>query len=163
MGGSATVPWNVTPLAEAIFHTDPEAARIVVSAGYRLGLVGLEVTLHALIAPEQVDELRDRGGTVGQFIHAIGAHYGAHYARRTGRPGFPMHDSAAILYAVDRGYFQTEQWYVEIETNSPRASGMVMTDRRGRWGEAPNADVCVGIDAGRFLSLYMDRLTRDSA
>jgi purine nucleosidase len=159
MGGAATVPGNVTPLAEANFHNDPEAASIVMAAGYRLALVGLDVTLRAIITPEQVDILKARGGQVGAFIHAIGAHYGAHYARRTGRIGFPMHDSAAVLYAIDPGYFQTDRWYLEIETTSPRASGMVMTDRRGRWGQPPNTDVCVGIDAERFLTLYLDRLT----
>jgi inosine-uridine nucleoside N-ribohydrolase len=159
MGGAATVPGNVTPLAEANFHNDPEAARIVVAAGYRLVLVGLDVTLQSIITPEQVDVLRERGGAVGAFIHAIGAHYGAHYARRTGRSGFPMHDSVAVLYAVDPGCLQTERWYLEIETASPRAAGMVMTDRRGRWNLPPNTDVCTGIDAERFLTLYMDRLT----
>jgi purine nucleosidase len=159
MGGAATVPGNVTPLAEANFHNDPEAASIVVAAGFRFALIGLDVTLRAIITPEQVDVLKERGGEVGAFIHAIGAHYGAHYARRTGRIGFPMHDSAAVLYAIDPSYFQTDRWYLEIETTSPRASGMVMTDRRGRWGQPPNADVCVGIDADRFLTLYMNRLT----
>jgi len=159
MGGAATVPGNVTPLAEANFHNDPEAASIVVSAGYRFVLVGLDVTLQAIIAPEQVDILRDEGGAVGECIHAISSHYGAHYARRTGRIGFPMHDSAAVLYAVIPSYFSTEHWYLEIETASQRAAGMVMTDRRGRWGQPANATVCVGIDAGRFLQLYLDRLT----
>jgi inosine-uridine nucleoside N-ribohydrolase len=159
MGGAATVPGNVTPLAEANFHNDPEAAAIVAAAGYRLALVGLDVTLQAIIEPAQVELLRDRGGEVGAFIHAISSHYGAHYARRTGRVGFPMHDSAAILYAVDPGFFSTERWYIEIETVSPRGAGMVMTDRRGRWGQPPNADVCIGIDAPRFLRLYLDRLT----
>jgi inosine-uridine nucleoside N-ribohydrolase len=159
MGGAATVPGNVTPLAEANIHNDPEAAAIVVGAGYRLALVGLDVTLQAIIEPEQVDLLRDRGGEVGQFVHAISSHYGAHYARRTGRIGFPMHDSAAVLYAVDPTYFATERWYIEIETVSPRASGMVMTDRRGRWGQPANAAVCTGIDADRFLRLYLERLT----
>jgi inosine-uridine nucleoside N-ribohydrolase len=70
-----------------------------------------------------------------------------------------MHDSAAVLYAVDPGYFQTERWYAEIETTSPRASGMVMVDRRGRWGAEPNAEIAVGIDSERFLRLYVDRLT----
>ena len=42
------------------------------------------------------------------------------------------------------------------------AAGMVMTDRRGRWGQPPNANVCVGIDAERFLRLYMERLTGGS-
>jgi len=163
MGGAATVPGNVTPLAEANFHNDPEAASIVVAAGYRLALIGLDVTLQAIITPEQVDVLRQRGGEVGAFIHAIGAHYGAHYQRRTGRIGFPMHDSAAVMYAVDPGCFQTERWYLEIETASPRASEMVLTDRRGRWGQPPNADVCIGIDAERFLTLYLDRLTIDAS
>jgi purine nucleosidase len=162
MGGAATVPGNVTPLAEANFHNDPEAASIVVAAGYRLALVGLDVTLQAIIEPEQVDLLRDRGGLVGGFIHAISSHYGAHYARRTGRIGFPMHDSAAVLYAVDPTYFAAERWYIEIETTSPRAAGMVMTDRRGRWGQPANATVCTGIDAERFLRLYLDRLTADA-
>jgi inosine-uridine nucleoside N-ribohydrolase len=159
MGGAATVPGNVTPVAEANFHNDPEAAAIVIAAGYRLALVGLDVTLHAIIAPEQIDHLRDHGGEVGGFIHAISSHYGAHYARRTGRIGFPMHDSAAILYAVDPSYFSTDRWYIEIETTSPRGAGMVMTDRRGRWGHPANTTVCTAIDDERFLRLYLDRLT----
>jgi inosine-uridine nucleoside N-ribohydrolase len=36
---------------------------------------------------------------------------------------------------------------------------MVMADRRGRWGQPPNADICIGIDAERFLALYVERLT----
>jgi purine nucleosidase len=159
MGGAATVPGNASPLAEANFHNDPEAASIVLAAGFPLALVGLDVTHQALISLEGVELLRQRGGEVGAFIHAISNHYGAHYARRTGRPGFPMHDSAAVLYAIDRTYFATEHWYLEVETASPRASGMVLTDRRGRWDQAPNADVCVDIKAEPFLRLYLDRLT----
>jgi purine nucleosidase len=161
MGGAVTVPGNVTPLAEANIHNDAEAAAIVFSAGYRMALIGLDVTLKALISPAQVEVLRERGGRMGQFTHAISSHYGQHYIRRTGLPGFPMHDSAAILYAIDPGYFTVERWYLEVETHSPRAYGMVMADRRGRWGEAPNADVCIGIDSERFLKLYMERLTTD--
>jgi len=70
-----------------------------------------------------------------------------------------MHDSAAVLYAVDPSYFATERWYIEIETTSPRASGMVMTDRRSRWGQPANAAVCTGIDTERFLRFYLERLT----
>jgi purine nucleosidase len=162
MGGAATVPGNVSPVAEANFRNDPEAASIVVAAGYRLVLVGLDVTHQALITPAQVEQIRDRGGVVGRFIHDISSHYGAHYARRTGWPGFPMHDSAAVLYAIDPGYFGTERWYLEVETTSTRAAGMVMADARENWKQAPNADVCVRIDNERFLDLYLARLATQS-
>ncbi|MCC7372937.1 MAG: nucleoside hydrolase [Chloroflexi bacterium] len=160
MGGAVTVPGNVTPLAEANIHNDAEAAAIVFSAGYKLALIGLDVTLKALISPAQVETIRQHGGRVGEFTHAVSSHYGQHYIRRTGWPGFPMHDSAAILYAIDPGYFTSERWYLEVETHSPRAYGMVMADRRGRWGQPPNADVPLEIDSARFLDLYMERLAR---
>jgi len=159
MGGAVTVPGNVTPLAEANFHNDAESAAIVFSAGYRMALIGLDVTLKALITPAQIETLRERGGPMGEFTHAISSHYGQHYIRRTGLPGFPMHDSAAILYAIDPGYFTVENWYLEVETHSPRAYGMVMADRRGRWGQPPNTAVCVDIDHDSFLEMYMARLT----
>jgi len=72
-----------------------------------------------------------------------------------------MHDSAAVLYAVDRSLFRTERWYLEVETASPRAAGMVMADTRGKWQQPPNVDVCIGIDAGRFINLYLDRVTAE--
>jgi purine nucleosidase len=159
MGGAVTVPGNVTPLAEANIHNDAESAAIVFNAGYKLGLIGLDVTLKALMSVEQLDTLRDRGGAVGAFTHAVTMHYAQQYARRTGLNGFPLHDSAAILYAIDPGYFTVARWYVEVETGSPRAYGMTMGDRRGRWGQEPNVDVCIDIDTPRFLDLYMERLT----
>jgi purine nucleosidase len=159
MGGAATVPGNVSPVAEANIHNDPEAARIVFEAGFPLTMVGLDVTLQAIITPDEIEALREKGGAAGAFIHAISAHYGDHYAGRSGRIGFPMHDSAAVLYALDAGYFQTGRWYSEIETQSERAAGMVICDRRGRSGQPPNATICLGIDAEQFLALYVERLT----
>jgi len=96
---------------------------------------------------------------MGGFVHAISAHYRDHYTNRLGRAGFPMHDSLAVLYALDRGYFRTARWYVEVETKSDLAAGQVLADRRGQWGRPPNADVCLEIDAERFLRLYVERLT----
>jgi purine nucleosidase len=159
MGGAATVPGNASAVAEANIHNDPEAAQIVFEAGFPLTMVGLDVTLQAIITPEEIDVIRAKGGAVGGFIQAISARYGDQYARRSGRMGFPMHDSAAVLYAIDPGYFQTERWHVQIETQSDRAAGMVIADRRGRLEPAPNTDVCLGIDADRFVSLYVERLT----
>jgi purine nucleosidase len=160
MGGAATVPGNVSPVAEANIANDPEAAWIVFHAGWPLAMVGLDVTLQAIITPDDIREIEAAGHPDGAFIRAISAHYGDHYARRTGKVGFPMHDSAAVLYAIDPGYFRTERWYVDVETGGARSAGHTIPDRRGQWGHRPNATVCVGIDDARFLALYKERLMR---
>lgn len=162
MGGAATVPGNATPLAESNIANDPEAAWIVFRAGFPLAMVGLDVTMEVTMAPEYLDELRRSGTRETAFIHAIAGHYGDHYARRSGRPGLHAHDALAVLYAIDRGYFRTERWFVDVETRSERAFGQTMTDRRSQWRQEPNADVCLEIDAERFLGLYKDRLAPGS-
>jgi purine nucleosidase len=159
MGGAATVPGNTTPLAEANIANDPEAASIVFHAGFPLAMVGLDVTHQVVMSPEYVEELGRSGTREGELIHAITGHYGSHYAARTGRPGFPVHDSSAVLYAIDLGYFRTERWFVDVETRSERAFGQTMADRRGQWEREPNANVCLDVDADRFLALYKERLT----
>lgn len=161
MGGAATVPGNTTPVAEANIANDPEAAWIVFHAGFPLTMVGLDVTQQVVMTPAYLDELKRSANRQTEFIHAIARHYGDHYARRTGRRGFPVHDSSAALYAIDPSYFRTERWFVDVETRSERAFGQTLADRRGQWEREPNADVCVGVDADRFLALFKERVTGD--
>lgn len=158
MGGAVTVPGNVSPVAEANIHNDPEAAQIVLGAGFPLALIGLDVTLQAIITLDDVAVLRTTAGPEGEFIHAITVNYGDRHTNRLGHYGFPMHDASAVLYAIDPGYFKTERWYLEVETHSERAVGLVMADRRGWWKQPPNADVCLEIDSERFRQFYLDRL-----
>lgn len=160
MGGAATVPGNATPVAESNIAADPEAAQIVFHAGFPLTMVGLDVTMQALVLPTHLEEVKRSGGRAGEFIHAIAAHYGRHHTARTGRLGSPAHDSLAVLYALDPVYFRSEHWYVDVETRSERAFGQTMADRRGQWGHEPNVNVCLEIDADRFLALYLERLAR---
>ena len=159
MGGAATVPGNTTPVAEANIANDPEAAWIVFHAGFPLTMVGLDVTTQVTMTPEYLAELKHSGTPEGEFIHAIAQHYSSHYARRTGRAGFPVHDSSAVLYAIDPSYFQTERWFVDVETKSERAFGQTIADRRGQWEREPNVNVCLGVNAEPFLALYRERIT----
>ncbi len=44
MGGNFYVPGNVSPVAEANIHGDPEAADIVMTAPWKVVVIGLDVT-----------------------------------------------------------------------------------------------------------------------
>lgn len=45
MGGSVNRPGNITPFAEANIHNDPEAGKAVLSCGWDVSMVGLDVTM----------------------------------------------------------------------------------------------------------------------
>src|SRR3954454_15169192 len=55
MGGAFEVPGNVTPTAEFNFFMDPEAAEIVLGAGLRPMLVGLDVCHQVRVSGIQLD------------------------------------------------------------------------------------------------------------
>ena len=57
MGGAFLVPGNVTPLAEANIHNDPEAADAVFAADWAVTLVPLDVTTGHRFLQEHLDEL----------------------------------------------------------------------------------------------------------
>lgn len=62
MGGAALVSGNVTPVAEANIHGDPEAAAIVLAANWDIILVPLDLTLaHTLEEPHRDQLLASDG------------------------------------------------------------------------------------------------------
>lgn len=60
MGGAAS-GGNVTPAAEFNIYADPDAAQIVFKSGVPIVMCGLDVTLQAVLTPEDWDELAATG------------------------------------------------------------------------------------------------------
>jgi purine nucleosidase len=75
MGGSAT-RGNVTPAAEFNIGADPEAAAIVFGAGWRVTMVGLDVTLRARARPAVLDRMRGLGRLADDLLLPCLARYG---------------------------------------------------------------------------------------
>lgn len=158
MGGAATIPGNVSPVAEANIHNDPEAANIVFHAGWPVTMVGLDVTSKSVMTAEYREGLKAANNRFTDFVYAISEHYMRRY-QSIGVDGFPVHDSSAIAYVIDPTLFETKHVYVDVEYCSPHHSGQTVADWRGQRGEEPNVNVCVDVDNDRFLELYRQRLT----
>ena len=81
MGGAVNHFGNVSPLAEANFAWDAQAARLVVAAfNEKLTLFPLDVTHAALFSWDNAEELRARGGSAAGWFADIHNHFRERYA-----------------------------------------------------------------------------------
>lgn len=160
MGGAIFVPGNSAPAAETNVYADPDAARIVFQSGLPITMVGLDVTTKVLMTMEHVQGIQTaRLPTVNKFIaEIISSSLEAQRAIRKWN-GFPMHDPLAMAVAFDASLVTTERMFVDVETQGELSRGATVGDSRDVWGKTPNVDVCVGVEADRFMEFYVDRIS----
>ena len=65
-----------------------------------------------------------------------------------------LHDPLAVAMVIDSTFCQTRPMCIEIETRADHLRGATVPTR----GE-PNADVCVSVDAERFMNYFVETLT----
>jgi len=158
MGGAALVVGNVSPVAEANIHNDPEAAKIVFGAGWPLTMLGLNLTTQVVLDAAHVKALDDAKKPLTDFITSILPCYLDFYRTQCGRDDMDVHDLSAMVYAVAPDLFTAEEWYVEVETMG-RCAGQTVVDYLRSWGQDPNVEVCVSVDAASLLDLFYQRMT----
>src|SRR5262245_5613821 len=140
MGGSAA-RGNVTPAAEYNIATDPEAAAIVFGAGWRVTMVGLDVTLQARVDGAVQERLAGLGRLGSDLLlPALGGYLGADdttprqlvpagLAPGTGS-GPAVHDVCALALVAEPSLFACQPARVEVETAGRWTAGMTVTEFR---------------------------------
>src|SRR3984957_3729564 len=172
MGGSIS-GGNVNAAAEANIYNDPEAAQIVFQAGWPLTMVGLEVGDKSLFSKKYFQELSQTHGPINDFIVSV-VKFMMNISAQFGSPGAPMYDPSAVAVAIDSSLVKVREMHVDVETRGEFISGETKANRRGDverkvlHGDryviegvdkvAPNAKVCVDVDADRFLELFVSRI-----
>jgi inosine-uridine nucleoside N-ribohydrolase len=164
MGGAVAVAGNVTAAAEFNIHVDPEAAAEVLASGLRIELVPLDVTRQVVLTQAGLRAALARaGGPTVRFIDDFTAHGFAFEAER-GDGRMALHDPLAMGVAVDPSLVSFEALHVAVECEGRLTRGMTVADRRlHRVNPAPTCRAALGVDAPRFLRLFLDRVCRASA
>lgn len=164
MGGAVAVAGNVTPAAEFNIHVDPEAAAEVLASGLAVELVPLDVTRQVVLTrAELAAALARHGGRTARFIEDFTAH-GFDFETRRGDGAMALHDPLAIGVAVDPSLVTLEALHVAVECQGSLTRGMTVADRRPhRNRPAPTCRAASGVDAPRFLRLFLERVCRASA
>lgn len=163
MGGAISVPGNATPLAEANIWHDPEAAELVQSADWDVTLVGLDVTMRALLEGARLQRLESTSSKRARFVSAILAHYVTVYERYVGVRASALHDPLAAAIALDRSLVRCEELPVRVELRGTESRGATIADLRpsaqlrsddGR----PAIKVATEADSERFLERFLERM-----
>lgn len=158
MGGGHAIG-NVTPSAEFNFWADPEAARIVVGAGFTdLVLVPLDATHQALISVEDCAALRALHTTAGDatatFIEQrIRAHDASQPMERPGTA--PVHDALCVAMLLHPDVVQLAEFHVDVETEGELTVGRSVIDLHHRGGMPANARVALSASSEKFVSLLL--------
>ncbi len=160
MGGSAYQRGNASPAAEANVHNDPEATRLVFTAGWPLTMVGLDVTYKCIMTQKYLDDLFHTGNKATDLFAQILPFYQAYHHKWHNMNGaIHTHDPSAIAYLVDRTLFKTKMMPVFIEVDG-KCAGDTVPDPFHMWIDHPLTNVCLDVDSARLLALYRERLTK---
>jgi purine nucleosidase len=144
MGGAFT-RGNTTPAAEFNIYADPEAAAEVFAASWTPVMVGLDLTLQALVT----DTIRQRMLALGDLGRTLILPLATFWndPQDPDWGGQAVHDVCAVAYISRPDLFRTVPARVEVETEGRWTAGMTVTDFRS---SIPNAAVAVKLDVEGF-------------
>ena len=159
MGGTVVEPGNVSPVAEANIWNDPHAADQVFSAGWKLTMVGLDVTHQVILPVSMFQKIADhhRHIATDTLLHAVRFYanfYSNLYPHVAKIHGCFGHDVLAFVYLTNPELFTTESGRIRVATEG-LAQGQTMLRRKdinypqSGWGsDIPESHACMQVDAG---------------
>jgi purine nucleosidase len=175
MGGAVRCPGNITPVAEANFYNDPEAAQAVLSTGANITLVGLDVTTQARIAwsaiSHHASQTEKLTPSAGLALELLRFYTNSHGESREAH----LHDPLAVGIAAIPDLVKTTRMQVEVETIGRLTRGQSVgysqtvidqIENMGAYDDVVsvsidhpfNAEVCLEVKASEFAELFQTRL-----
>ncbi|WP_441723588.1 nucleoside hydrolase [Glaciibacter sp. 2TAF33] len=147
------------PVSEWNIFVDPESARLVFRAGFRLLAVGLDVATHPSInfRPEDREALRASPRPEAQLATRV-----VDFVESRGYQSYcSLIDSSAIAALIDPTLVTVETVYCDVEVNGELTRGMTVVDRRmhHQWTSMPKIDIVSSLDYERFLDLVTAELS----
>ena len=163
MGGSIREGGNVSPVAEANMFNDPDAAARVLTAGWPLTLVGLDVTHRCVLTDAHMARIEAGQGALGKVLAGSFAFYRDFYREALGIDGCCPHDSCALAWLLRPELFTTARGHLTVATDGD-AEGQTIFAPEGRgfiearWSRTPAVEVCLGVDGAAVSEWIADTL-----
>jgi purine nucleosidase len=153
MGGAVRTKGNITSYAEFNIFSDPLAAKIVLESGLPIRLVPLDVTHQVSLTPQWMEEkVKPINNSFSKFvIEATGYHSTTHRFRNMEL--IHLHDPLAVGVVIDPALVREERLSIDVDTQEGEHYGKTSEVEEGL-----KVEVCLGVNAGGFLELFLSRL-----
>jgi purine nucleosidase len=137
MGGAVLAPGNVTAVAEANIHNDPEAAAAVFAAAWDVTIVPLDATMFQRFEQSDLDALLaggPRAAALGGMLDTYYRFYEVHF----GRPSSALHDPlAAAVLTGEAVVARASRVPVIVDVGDGPGRGQTIAELRGRYRPVP--------------------------
>jgi purine nucleosidase len=155
--GGASFQGNVTPAAEFNIWADPEAARQVFAAEWRITLMPLDLTHQAFLNDADLDYFTSLGTDVGRRVARMLEPYAQFHERWYGNRDVIMHDAMAVYEVLDATAISKQGVRVTVETGGEYSRGATFIDRRRDHAQS-QVRVGLTVDNDRFRAVLRERL-----
>lgn len=161
MGGTVYAYGNVTPVAEANIYNDPHAADMVLTADWKMIMIGLDVTSKTILSDEILDKVKNNSKKYGAFIWNINQLYSKYYKKNVNKNGCHFHDPSAVAYLIDSTLFSFEQGPLRVATKGLAMGQTIIAKKlhyknNGEWHHIPFAHVAVNVKSEAVLKLFLE-------
>lgn len=155
MGGSV---WggNVTTTAEFNIWADPEAGHTVLSSGIPMTMIGLDVTLKAIMTIQDIEDLRNNN-TKASNLAADLLDFMV-IRRDKGGEDLVMHDALALAAALYPECMTYKEYWMDVETTGTYTRGHTFADVRNKIGNKANVKVAMDVDVEAFRKWLVEKI-----
>ncbi|MDO1605812.1 nucleoside hydrolase [Lactobacillus sp. YT155] len=158
--GGGYLESNYSAAAEFNIFVDPEAARVVFNAGWKLTMVGLDVTHKALATPDVLEEMEKINTVPSIKVKELMTFFQKMYKESQDFDYPPVHDPVTVAYLIDPSVMEVVKAPIDIELHGELTRGMTVVDFNHIVASDCVTYVGVSLDKQKFWDLVYDALRK---